>query len=107
MQIVDKNRVPLAEGAKVSVRVVSGPHGQPRTVEGVIETLYANPPGATLTLTAPTAAPSAMLRGVNFHRGAGESHYVGLPGQYEGDVFVCHKVFDDVEHASETWAEVI
>jgi hypothetical protein len=104
--IVDRARKPLSVGQVVRVQHCVGPYGQTDIVEGKIEALHPELRGATLRLTKPTttrASHDAPRRLVS----VGEQFYVALPGEWDGQVYLCSRVFDDFEHGHETWAEIV
>ena len=102
----DKTGIALAIGQALRVRTCVGPYGQMQTVEGRIVALFENPAGVTLTLS---ATAYRMCSGRRQYSPVGADFYVTLPGAWapRSKDFHCYQRFEDIEHAHESWAEVI
>lgn len=102
--LVDRHGVSVEIGQRVRVTRSVGPHGLMQTLEGVVEAVHLDGGvGVELSLTAPAYQ---FMRDRREPRAIGSRMYVAAVGRPQGDVFVWHCVFEDVEHGHEAWLEV-
>lgn len=101
--IVDRSGKPVAVGAKIRVQQCIGRYGQTQIVEGTISQLTEFN-GAVLTLDKP-ARQRRHDHWVTLE--PGKLFFVSLPGEFDGDRYVCARKFEDFEHGHETWVDVI
>lgn len=100
---LDCQRKVMAVGQTLCVHVCAGAYGQMKRIEGVIEA-FEPFDGVRLRLRKAFCQNS---RGAMVLRDKGSQISITLPGQFDGEDFVCDFHFVDFEHGYHAFAEII
>jgi len=99
----DHQRQMLEPGQTIRVHQCAGRYGQMQQLEGIIESLE-EPAGVRLRLTKSFVQ---TFRTGSTLRNPGDSFSLTLPGQLDGEDFVCDYHFVDFEHGHHAYVEIL